>query len=271
MKDAQRSGVRFAVIGDLEPKPTPDFENFRTTVDTVNQLNRTWPLDFVAGVGDIPHKGKKVQYEAVTEILRELRVPLYPILGNEELAADTSRFFEYADQWNDRPDTIRDTSYVKDHGEMRFVFATAERNGIDFTKDELDWIKTSLRTTDERPAVLFVHAPPKNVYSAGKEMTTTNFDRILAVPNLTAVFSGHSHMNPDDVATEVKDEWGTNHVHVPGIERTKVGDCHVPRFRLVTIESAGRVTVETYNLREDAFEGRHSVVFHADPPLQTTK
>jgi Icc protein len=271
MKERQRSGIRFAVIGDLEPKPRPEFGNFRKAVETINRLNRTQPIDFVAGVGDIPHKGTKIQYEAVTEILRELRVPLYPVLGNEELAADTGRFFEYARQWNDRSDVIRDTRYVKDHDEMRFVFATALRNGIDFTEDELNWIEASLKTTDDRPAVLFVHAPPKNVYPAGKEMTTTNFDRILSIPNLTAVFSGHSHMNPDDVMTEVRDEWGTQHVHVPGIERTKVGDRHVPRFRFVTIDLAGHATVETYNLREDAFEGYHSVAFHADPPLQTTR
>lgn len=271
MKERQRSGIRFAVVGDLEPKPTPEFGNFRKAVETINRLNRTQPIDFVAGVGDIPHKGKRIQYEAVTEILQELRAPLYPILGNEELAAGIDRFFEYVSQWNDNPETIRDSCYVKDHGEMRFVFATALGDGIDFTEDELDWIEASLRTTDDRPAVLFVHAAPKNVYPTGKAMTTTNFGRILSVPNLTAVFSGHSHMNPDDVATEVRDEWGTQHVHVPGIERTKVGERHVPRFRFVTIESAGHATVETYNLREDAFEEHHSIGFHADPLLQTTE
>ena len=41
-------------------------------------------IDFVVGVGDIAHKGTVIQYENATTVLESLKLPFYPIMGNEE-------------------------------------------------------------------------------------------------------------------------------------------------------------------------------------------
>ena len=42
--------LRFAVLGDAEPKPEPQFPHMAAAVADVNQLATTLPLDFVVGV-----------------------------------------------------------------------------------------------------------------------------------------------------------------------------------------------------------------------------
>ncbi|RQG87774.1 serine/threonine protein phosphatase [Natrarchaeobius halalkaliphilus] len=253
--------LRVPIVGDLEPKPDPVFDNFESAIDAINRLAEDRSFDFVAGIGDVAHKGTRVQYEAATEILQDLEAPFYPILGNEELEESTDRFFEYAKTWNDDPSAIPDISYVKTANDVLFVFATASKNGKDFDEEELDWIESKLEAHEDLPAVLFVHAAPQNVFPEGRTMQTANFDRILSMPNVSAVFSGHSHMSVHETTTYARDEWENHHVHIPGIERTKVGDDHVPRFRIATIASDGRTTVETYNVDEDQFEDEHEVTF----------
>lgn len=86
--------LRFAVLGDAEPKPLPEFPNLARAVQQVNLLAKQQRLDFVLGVGDLPHKGTMIQYRNITPVLQKLTLPFYPIMGNEEHSADngTARF-----------------------------------------------------------------------------------------------------------------------------------------------------------------------------------
>lgn len=49
--------LRFAVLGDAEPKPLAEFPGLARAVDHVNALAAAQPMNFVVGVGDIAHKG----------------------------------------------------------------------------------------------------------------------------------------------------------------------------------------------------------------------
>ncbi|WP_218573656.1 hypothetical protein [Pseudomonas sp. OIL-1] len=64
--------LRFAILGDAEPKPKAEFPGLAAAVGHVNHLSDTLDLDFVIGVGDIAHKGTELQYEAVTPVLQRL-------------------------------------------------------------------------------------------------------------------------------------------------------------------------------------------------------
>lgn len=70
--------LRFAVLGDAEPKPKAEFPGVSAAVDDVNRLAQDGTMDFVVGVGDIAHKGTVLQYENVTPVLQRLTLPLYP-------------------------------------------------------------------------------------------------------------------------------------------------------------------------------------------------
>ncbi len=61
--------LRFAILGDAEPKPEPEFPNLDAEVQQVNSLAASGRLDFVVGVGDIANKGRLIQYEKATPVL----------------------------------------------------------------------------------------------------------------------------------------------------------------------------------------------------------
>ena len=63
--------LRFAILGDAEPKPKPEFPNLDAAVQDVNALAADGTLDFVIGVGDIAHKGTLIQYENATPALQK--------------------------------------------------------------------------------------------------------------------------------------------------------------------------------------------------------
>lgn len=87
------------------------------------------------------------------------------------------------------------------------------------------------------------------------------FERVTRRPNVVAVFSGHTHFDLDVTTSWVRDAHGVVHIHVPGIERTKVAPTHTPRFRYVTLSQQGDVDVQTYNIALDRFEARHRIQF----------
>src|SRR6056297_1133215 len=92
--------LRFAVLGDAEPKPEPRFPGVDAAVQDVNSIAARGRIDFVVGVGDLAHKGTVVQYENVTPLLQGLSRPFYPIMGNEEHNSTVARFLDYAKRWN---------------------------------------------------------------------------------------------------------------------------------------------------------------------------
>jgi len=254
--------VRFAVFGDVEPKPEPVFANLEKAVEAVNKINETFPIDFVASIGDIVHNGTVIQYEAAAAILNQAEVPIFGIMGNEEMAGGKERFQEYARKWSGETHTPK-LHFVKIMDRYAYIFATASNNGVEFSDDDLDWLAEQIQLNSDKPAILFTHAPAQNVFSVAQNRTIPNerFQEILRSPNLHLVFSGHTHIDPDFAETYVEDERRIHHIHTPGIERTKIGDSHTPRFRLVTMDADGSVDVQLYNLDEKCFEEKHRIQF----------
>ena len=75
LANAAEPVLRFAILGDAEPKPKAEFPGLAAAVGHVNHLTDTLNLDFVIGVGDIAHKGTELQYDAVTPVLQRLTLP----------------------------------------------------------------------------------------------------------------------------------------------------------------------------------------------------
>lgn len=217
MSDAPKVPLRFAVIGDVEPKPDPVFANFRKTIEIINRLNRAAPIAFTAGVGDLAHGGKVEQYEAATQILKDLETPFYTIMGNEEWSGGGERYLAYAARWNDDPAAIPGDSFVKVFPtgavwapQVVFLFATAKAGGITFDEAEIAWIEERLDLFPRARVFLFTHAPMPGLFPEAGERTMRNnlFQRVVARPGVAAVFSGHTHMDLDDATTHAVDRFG---------------------------------------------------------------
>ncbi len=255
--------LRFAVLGDAEPKPKPEFPNLATAIDDLNRLAATQALDFVVGVGDIPHKGTLIQYENSTRVLAELDLPFYPIMGNEEHGSTVERYLEYANRWGQEKPAIREPSYVLERDAVALVFASPDF-GRDFNDQGIQWMLTQIRQLHPKPVLLIVHGAQTGVYpeSADKGIAHAGFAEVIAQPNLAAVISGDLHMDMDRVEHSKQID-GVHYLHIPALERTKIPDesNHTPMFRVFTLLADGQVQVETYQVGVTEPLARHAYYF----------
>lgn len=263
-QQASEATLAFAVLGDGEPKPLAEFPGLSSAVDQVNALAKELNLDFVAGVGDIPHKGTLVQYEAATKVLKKLTLPFYTIMGNEEHGASVDRYLEYFAQWNEGKTDLIDTKYVLEFDEVALVFASAD-HGRDFNDSGIAWILDRMEDLSEKPVLLFVHGAQTGIYpvkKAGKGITHPGFAKVVARKNLTAIISGDLHMDMDRVEHS-KQIGRVHYLHIPALERTKVPDKtnHTPMFRIFTVHANRTVSVDTYEVGMKEPLERHAYQF----------
>jgi len=255
--------LRFAALGDAEPKPEPLFPNLAAAVDDVNTLAETLSLDFVIGVGDIPHKGTLIQYENATAVLEQLKLPFYPIMGNEEHGSSVDRYLEFVNRWGREKAVIKEPSYVLEHGTVALVFASPDF-GRDFNDQGIDWMVTQIRQLHPKPVLLIVHGAQTGVYpeNADKGIEHERFAEVLAQPNLAAIISGDLHMDMERVVHS-KQIGAVHYLHIPALERTKIPDesRHTPMFRVFTLTADAQMHVDTYQVGLAEPLARHAYQF----------
>lgn len=262
--DQQQSTVlRFAVLGDAEPKPKAEFPGVAAAVQDINAMAEKSRLDFVVGVGDIAHKGTLLQYDKVTPVLQQLSLPFYPIMGNEEHGSTVERFLEYANRWNNGKAMINSPRYTQEYDSVALVYASPDF-GRDFNDDGVAWIQQEIQRLAPKPVLLIVHGAQAGVYpeNAEKGIHNANFSAVIEQPNLAAVISGDLHMDMD--RTQHSKQIGHVHyLHIPALERTKIPDenHHVPMFRVFSIDAGGKVLVETFQTGNSEELARHRYEF----------
>lgn len=255
--------LRFAVLGDAEPKPEPQFPHLAAAVADVNQLAEQTKLDFVVGVGDIAHKGTLVQYDNATPVLQQLTLPFYPIMGNEEHGSTVERFMQYANSWNSGKITLNSPSYVLEFDTVALVFASPD-HGRDFNDSGIAWMLNQLKQLQPKPVLLIVHGAQTGVYpeNADKGIKHPGFADVIAQPNLAAVISGDLHMDMNRV--EHSKQLGKVHyLHIPALERTKIPDetQHNAMFRVFSLSNNGVMQVDTYQTGNTTPLAQHSYSF----------
>lgn len=255
--------LRFAILGDAEPKPKAEFPGLAAAVGHVNHLTDTLDLDFVIGVGDIAHKGTELQYDAVTPVLQRLTLPFYPIMGNEEHGASVERYMEYVQRWNEGKVEIDGPSYVREFEQLALVMASPDE-GRDFNDEGVAWVKQQIQQLHPKPVVLVVHGAPAGTFPerADKGIHHPGFAEVSAQPNLIAMISGDLHMDLERTEHSKQID-GVHHLHIPALERTKIPDeeHHVPMFRVLTVMDDDQVVVDTYQVGLDGPVERHDYRF----------
>lgn len=240
--------LRFAVLGDAEPKPDPVFPGLQQAVADVNAMGKRTRLDFIVGVGDIAHKGTLVQYEAASAVLAQLERPFYPIMGNEEHGSTVERFLEFAGKWNGGRRAFSSARYVVETDAVDLIFASPDFSR-EFNDDGIAWIRAEVEKRAARPVLLVVHGAQVGVFpeNAEKGIAHPGFVDLVARPNVAAVISGDLHMDMERVHHS-KQIGHVHYLHIPGLERTKIPDetRHVPLFRVFTLYANKRMVVETY-------------------------
>lgn len=255
--------LRFAVLGDAEPKPEPQFPNLAAAVADINSLAQQQKIDFVAGIGDIAHKGTLIQYQNATPVLQQLTMPFYPIMGNEEHGSSVERFMQFANTWSAGKISLTAPSYVLEFPEVALVFASPD-HGRDFNDSGIAWMLQQVKQQQPKPVLLLVHSAQAGVYpeNAEKGIAHRGFADVLAQPNLAAVISGDLHMDMDRVQHS-KQIGAVHYLHIPGLERTKIPDesQHTAMFRVFSLQSNGLMQVDTYQTGVTQPLARHAYQF----------
>lgn len=255
--------LRFAVLGDAEPKPEPQFPNLAEAVDHVNRLAESMRLDFTVGIGDIAHKGTIVQYDNATAELQRLALPFYPIMGNEEHGSTVDRYLKYANRWGAKKAEITEPSYVVETDAVALVLASPDA-GRDFADTGIAWMREQIERLQPKPVFLVVHGAQTGVYpeKPDKGVTHEGFGEVVGQSNVAAVISGDLHMDMDRV-DHSKEIDGVHYLHIPALERTKIPDKsrHTAMFRVFTVHDDGLVHVATYEVGVDEPLARHDYRF----------
>lgn len=240
--------LTFAVIGDAEPKPKAEFPGVSAAVETLNNLAEPRNIEFVFGVGDLPHKATDIQYKNLTAVLETLRLPFYPIMGNEEFNGSKEKFLSHAQYWGSNTQPIDAIRYTIEHPVATFVSASPDLDGREFTDEGVTWIKEQFEAKPNQPKFLFVHGAQVGIFPEGGDKGTAHpeFPTLAEHDSLALIFSGDLHMDILRVDGIVEDQ-GIHHVHIPALERTKIPDesFHHPYFRLVTLYNDGLGVIET--------------------------
>jgi 3',5'-cyclic AMP phosphodiesterase CpdA len=149
--------------------------------------------DFLLVVGDLTDNGTATQFGKITDVLKALKVPYHPVIGNHDYAAKTDRKpYEEA--------CPKAVNYHFEHNGWQFVgLDTSDAadgtkyQGVAARKETLAWLDETVPKLDsKKPTVLFTHFPLGEKVNMRLANADAVLDRFKPL-NLRAVFNGHYH------------------------------------------------------------------------------
>jgi 3',5'-cyclic AMP phosphodiesterase CpdA len=185
--------LKFAVIGDTQLR----FDEARAAVAAANRIDG---LGFVVQLGDLTHVGLLQEYRAMREVLDELSVPYFVLIGNHDQLGNGRAIYE-------RMFGPVDTAFT--FGGTRFLLldTNSREVGFDGSVPDLAWLRSRLVGAvaqectalanaavgryGEAPVVLFAH-----VASDVEEFDVAlrpEYAELLRGGGVRASFHGHEH------------------------------------------------------------------------------
>jgi 3',5'-cyclic AMP phosphodiesterase CpdA len=188
----QDSGpVKILALGDMHVLDSKTIAYPRKVIQSMNKEGG----DLVLACGDLSTNGQRSELELARDILDELKMPYYPVLGNHDAL--------YA---GDKEETLFAEVFSLEQNSYHFV-----KNGIHFLAVDhgcgknmsqnsvspraMVWIKNTLtKIPEDQPVIVFSHYP----FADGVKYRTQNSDAVQALFNnkkLLAMVGGHFHGN----------------------------------------------------------------------------
>jgi 3',5'-cyclic AMP phosphodiesterase CpdA len=179
--------------------------------DTINELNRMKDLDFITMTGDLLNDGEPWNLNNMQEILLDLRVPYYLVLGNHDYAHPgkpgiSKAAFIFSFQGHGFQGNYGWYSLDPAPG-LHAVFldsTMSNSHGGHIPKIELDWLDKDLYENRDKLTIIFLHhllVPAHPFAETGKWkriIMVDNADKVRALlkkyPQVQFVISGHHHL-----------------------------------------------------------------------------
>jgi Icc protein len=182
-----------------ESASEPRLDNLRRTVTAINQL--VPQPDAVVHTGDLANRGKVEEYAAASQLLQELRAPLYLTVGNRDDRTHLQAAFVPQSCFPGGEPFVQYA--VEDHALRLLVLDTqGQGRAGDYCERRAAGLLKAFSDQPDKPVAVFLHHPPFDIPGAD-EAYKFQFESHEAAKRLTDVldrfgkvvqiFCGHAH------------------------------------------------------------------------------
>ena len=243
-------------------------------LETVNAWD---DVDEAALLGDLAARyGKESEFHAVDEYLDSLKFPYYAVAGNHDYAYKdqpriNSKGKEKLVQGTPEEKKAKLAAFQKRYkqpglyyarsvGDCRLLYLAPDACGtyVEFSSEQLDWLKREIAAHKKGPVFFFCHAPLMGTLRTyGKKINTPDFtaqpsealaETLADVPPGSLWISGHTHTPPTN-DSYADDSVNRVHRNLVNIHNPTIDASHIYTNSLFLYKD--RAVVRTYDHNED--------------------
>ncbi|MCD6307855.1 MAG: metallophosphoesterase [Candidatus Latescibacteria bacterium] len=187
LHSADADSFTFALITDTHS----EYDEFR---DAVRHINSNPDIIFVIHAGDMTDYGLQEEYKWAVDILDDLAVPFFTVIGNHDCLANGKHIYTtmFGDTYYSRILSGHDSG-------MAFKFLFLNDNTLEYdikpgeTEKMLAWLENELvGGTDCRSIFVTAHVPPYSALYFTDEQEEF-FRSLMARYNVLLFMTGHNH------------------------------------------------------------------------------
>lgn len=225
-EDAKDSDFSFIVCGDSHGNE----EVYQKIIQKANENQAKFLID----LGDITRVGAESEFIDFKNLVNNLKIPYYIVIGNHDVLGGDSLFKEYFD----------DTYYSWDCDNVHLVVLDDVTDENAFSEEQLNWLENDLQNYTEKLIFIFVHKPPKCPFVTSDllefegEKSNERIGRFLDITKkykIDEIYSGHihNHLNYSQGGMPITITGGTGG---PTHRIPVFGQADFPHFLLVKIK-----------------------------------
>ncbi len=173
--DGNPNSFKFAVIADSHE----DYDHLRKNIENINSRS---DLEFVIHLGDLTDYGLIKEYEWTNNLLSELKIPFFVVLGNHDCLSNGKLIFR------------------KMYGEFNFAFSYAGVKFICFNNNcwefengvpDFMWLENQLNDGECINKIVACHVPPGADQMDAEN--STKYKNLMEKYNMGLSLHGHVH------------------------------------------------------------------------------
>lgn len=186
--DRDLNNLNIAALSDIDADTqmviavfADSHQNYRDLRNTINHINRTPNIDFVANLGDFTNQGSNMEYDHFAKAYEEIRSPKFTVIGNHDsIGAGLFLFDKMFGHYD----------YYFDSASHRFIFFNSNNWETPLKFHSL-WLRDTV-SASTKPVIIFSHvglADPERFINADGEI----FKKVLHDPKVRLAVHGHNH------------------------------------------------------------------------------
>lgn len=179
---------------------TAGVDNNDGLITAIQEINNLSPSADVAIItGDLAHRGRTAEYQTLSHLLEQLKVPCYLLPGNHD---ERDALLQVLGHLAYIPKGEKFCQYTVEGYPVRIVAldtTVAEHHHGELCSQRLAWLEEQLQRAPEKPTMIFMHHPPVRVgidwmdgiglLSGAVELA----DIVRRHPQVRGIYCGHIH------------------------------------------------------------------------------